>query len=69
MTLCAQQQYFCHLRGCACTMRNTVIPQQRYGCHSAEQSSDADIHERPDQLVFVLQGLLIPCKGHRLPSG
>ena len=37
--------------------------------HSVEQSSDADIHEKVDQLVMFLQGRLIPCKGHSTPSG
>ena len=36
--------------------------------HTAEQSSDADFNEQADQVVSVLQGLLIPCKGHNTPS-
>ena len=77
MTLYAQQQYFSHLYwGCACTMRNTVIPEQRYGYQSyCRTELWCRLYEQADQLVYtcfadisVLQGLLIPCKGHGTPS-
>ncbi len=58
--LCIQQQCFNHMQWCYVVTRETlpyISSAQRYECsQSAEQSSDADIHESANELAFVSAG-------------
>ncbi len=67
--LCIQQQCFSHLQWCCVVTSNekhwhtSAALSAMDVTHSAEQSSDADIHESADQLVIFFAGASDPMQG------